>query len=336
VNFCSDATDLFKADIFRVLALPKGYTIQFRYETKYVLEELRDKPEQLKGREAVIFFLAGNDLKKNPEDRVLRRYPIRSCKVTDSFLDKNTKQVILILQLDDFVNCDIDPVTSDRRLPPAAFVSEAGLHDFRLSDWIDRVRAVEADFPGVLFYGIATIVHANAEVPPSYCAERRLSFFKLEGESDYSIECSCYDPSGGRYPLQIRCTSEEIDLRNSFEAGARARLDTKRLPLTTRTLKSRSAPAFFTFYSPIHESDPGPFNDPNHVEIGWQLSRKWWKTLVFGLLTALAAIGLMLSQAALKEQSGIWAQPCRLFIGLLGVIAIATAAAQLFKFFNKT
>lgn len=336
ILFSSDATDLYKADIFRVLALPKGYTIQFRYETKYVLEELRDKPEQLKSREAVIFFLAGNDLKKAPADRVLRRYPIRSCKVTDAFLDKNTKQLILILQLDDFVNCDIDPVTSERRIPPAAFVSEASLNDFRLSDWIDRVKAVETDFPGVLFYGIAKIVRGNTEVPPSYDSERRLSFFNLEEESDYSIECSCYDPSGGRYPLQIRCTSEEIDLRNSFESGARARLDTKRLPLTTRTLKSRSAPAFFTFHSPIHQNDPGPFKDPNHVEVGWQLGRKWWKTLVFGLLTALAAVGLMLSEATLKDQSGPWAEPCRLAIALLGLAAIAIAAGQLFKFFNKT
>src|SRR6266480_3485491 len=122
IFFSSDASDLYKADIFRVLALPDGYTIQFRYERQYVLEEFREKPEQLKSRQAVIFFLAGNDLSKLPAERKLRPYPIRSCKVKDAFLDKNTDKVILILELSDFVNCVIDPVTDMDKLPPNVFV----------------------------------------------------------------------------------------------------------------------------------------------------------------------------------------------------------------------
>jgi hypothetical protein len=336
IFFSSDASDLYKADIFRVLALPDGYTIQFRYERQYVLEEFREKPEQLKSRQAVIFFLAGNDLSKPAAERKLRPYPIRSCKVKDAFLDKNTDKVILILELSDFVNCVIDPVTDVHKLPPNVFVSEVEMIDFRSRNWIDRVKAVEEDFPDILFYQIANILRQRTVVVPSYSADRRASFFELEEESEYSVECSCYDRAGGRSPLQIRYQSADIDLSNPFESGARARSDTRRLPLTTRTLKSRSAPASFTFFSPTHKDDPGPFKDPNHVEIAWRLTRKWWKTWVFGSLTALAAVGLIIIQTSLTNPSATSPSLCEVLTKLVGVLLIAIAAAQLFKFFNKT
>ena len=34
--FSSDARDLYKADVFRALALPAGYVLHFRYPQKYV------------------------------------------------------------------------------------------------------------------------------------------------------------------------------------------------------------------------------------------------------------------------------------------------------------
>ena len=62
--FSSDARTLYKKDVFRVMALPKGYTIHFRYLFKYVNLAL-DKIEDFKNRDCVIFFSYGNDL-KNP------------------------------------------------------------------------------------------------------------------------------------------------------------------------------------------------------------------------------------------------------------------------------
>jgi hypothetical protein len=337
IFFSSDASDLYKADIFRVLALPDSYTIQFRYQRQYVLEEFRENPAQLKNRRAAIFFLAGNDLSKPSAERVIRRYPVRSCTVIDAFLDENTDQIILILQLGDFVNCVVDPVTDQDKLPPIAFVSEADLDDFRPSKWIDRVRAVEGDFPETLFYRIAKIVHENTEVVPSYSAERRLSFFKLQEESDYSIECSCYDPKGGgRSPLQIAFKSEEIDLDNSFESGPRARLDTRRLPLTTRALKSRSAPASFVFCSPKKDVSGEALEDPNDVRISWLLQRKVSKPWLFGAFTLAAALGLAMSQIPVKSEPSGWIPGCALCIKLLGLLLISVAGGLLFNFFNKT
>lgn len=99
ILFSSDATDLYKGDIFRILALPEEYTIQFRYERKYVLENFRDNPTNLVNRKAIVFFLSGNDLKKAAEERKLIQHPIRCCTIREAFLDEGTDQIILILKL---------------------------------------------------------------------------------------------------------------------------------------------------------------------------------------------------------------------------------------------
>ncbi len=36
VFFSLDARDLYKADVYRALALPTGYALQFRYQRKYI------------------------------------------------------------------------------------------------------------------------------------------------------------------------------------------------------------------------------------------------------------------------------------------------------------
>ena len=58
--FSSDSRDLYKADIYRVLSLPKDYLIHFRYKTKYVDDILLHDINKLTGRDVVIFLTTGN------------------------------------------------------------------------------------------------------------------------------------------------------------------------------------------------------------------------------------------------------------------------------------
>jgi len=329
--FSSDATELYKADIFRVLALPNEHTIQFRYERKYVLDTLRDNPSALVGRDAVIFFLAGNVKTTEPKDRVLTRYPIRACKIKDAFHDKGTEQLILILELQGFTSCEIDADTDVHRLPLTAFVTEADLKDLRASSWIDRVRAVEAHFENTLFYRLEGVLLGTKLIKPSYSASRRRSFYELIEEKEYSIECNCYDRTGGVTPLQIRCESNDVFLLNLFESGVRARLDTQRIPLTTRGITSGSAPAYAVFWT--GESSQ---KDPNQLKLYWRIVRNPVKTTLFGVLTIAAAIGLGLSQRVFRDATGNLVTLHDALLQLLGVILLALAAAQLFRFFNKT
>lgn len=330
--FSSDAADLYKGDIFRTLALPENHTIQFRYRRQYVIEPYRDNPRDLINERAFVFFLTGNNLQTPPEHRRLVPHPIRACKILDSCRDKNTDEVILILQLGEFTKCEIDPITDPARQPPTYFVTSANLTDIRPTNWLDRVTEVQPHFPNVLFYSL-TVLSGEKTIPPTYSKELRYSQYVLQEESEYSLECTCYDPcydpKGKRTtPLQIKVSSEDLDILNLFESGAGARQDTRRLPLVTRTLKTRSAPAFMRFQTPS-----GQDSDPNYIDIYWRLAQRSSKPAVFGFLTFIGVVGLLIAQGASKFKA---APSCvAVLLALGGATLVAIAAGYLFKLFNK-
>ena len=180
----------------------------------------------------------------------------------------------------------------------------------------------------------------STTVHPTYSPNLRSSHYVLEEESEYSIECSYYDPAGGVTPLRIELSAADVDIRNSFEWGGGAPLDTRRLPLTTRTLKSRSAPAYMKFYAgpkpaaaPVTTATAS--TDPNYVEIHWRLSQKSFKPLTFGLFTVIGVIGLFIAQTALKTSKGDPLTNHDLALTLFGTLLAGLAAGLLFKFFNK-
>jgi hypothetical protein len=75
--FSSDARPLYTEDIYRVLALPQKSIIHFRYDQKYVADDIITNLQSLVGNEGVVFFLTGNDLSKNPEERIISTHSIR-------------------------------------------------------------------------------------------------------------------------------------------------------------------------------------------------------------------------------------------------------------------
>lgn len=333
ILFSSDAKPLYKGDIFRVLALPDDYTIQFRYPVEYVEKNILRNPSGLVNRDAVIFFLAGNDLSKKAEERKLVPFPIRGCKIKEAFIDSVTSQLFLILELGKFLDCAIKKCTEAQMLPPQTFVSDTQLEGVNNVQWIDRVKTIEKHFEGILFYRINAIFLEDMIVKPSYSPTRRVSYYDLNEESEYSIECNGYDRGAGDLPLHIKGEYQEISLSNSFETGVGAQLDTKRFPLTTRTVSSQSAPAEAVFFS--RQSKEEASKDLNRVILYWRVIRKPEKVEQFAAFTFLAAIGLGLSEEAWKDAQGNIISPCDVAIKMIGVVIIAYAASQLYRFFNK-
>lgn len=337
--FSSDATPLYKGDVFRVLALPRAYRIQFRYPYGYVAEEFQKDPRPLIGKAGLVVFVAGNDLNKKENERTLQFFPIRACKVSDAFNDTTTEQIIVILELEEFAACSIDTtLTPDTARPPAKFVAQGTVADHRPTDWINRVKAVEGVFRDTLFYTLSDVRKKTEAVKPCYDAHTRSSYFNLEEECEYTLECSCYDPGGGLRPLRIDTKSDMIEIVNVFEAGARAPLDTRRLRVSPRTAKARSLQIRSMFFSPstVPLSDTSPFADTNFVEIQWRIVRSWSKVMKFGVITAMAAIGLLFLQTGLADKDGsVRIDHTVSCVRVVGVVLIGAAAALLYRHFNK-
>ena len=108
--FSSDATQLYKADIFRCLAAPDCFTIQFRYAKKWVHPDIGRDPGKIRGQSGIVFFVAGNDQTVPIEGLKLKGYSIRFCKIQDAFFDHDTEKIIVVLALGRFIECKIETV----------------------------------------------------------------------------------------------------------------------------------------------------------------------------------------------------------------------------------
>jgi hypothetical protein len=300
--YSSDATVLYKADVFRTLALPKEYTIQFRYDKTHVSPELLKDIESLRNKPAIVIFLSGNDQSIAPEKRQLDRHVIRRCLIRDAFEDETTQLLILILELKDFLKCDLSPILASSS---PYFVSDLSLPKASKSSWFERVESIENHFPDTLFFTISEILHSGCAIRPTYDSKRRISLFKLEEERDYTVSCSCYDRKDGSSHLKIDNDSADIYFTNLFRSGVGARRDPRWLPLTTGTLKTRSVPTVLRFSAPSSEEDEGVAEDPNAVNLYFLLIRNKLKVSFLGLLSAAAVFGAILTQFSFKDYQSL-------------------------------
>jgi hypothetical protein len=329
--YTSDATPLYKGDVFRVLALPDEYCIQFRYPYQFVPMEFTNKISDYAGHSAVVVFVAGNDLTKRVPNRNLTYVPVRECRIRQAFADPKTEQVILILELRRFVDLDFNKARRTDQSPPTKFVAESLDSTQHEVTWLNRVRAVQQYFPSALFYRIWSVQQPDGSVlSPLYSSASRSSHYTLEEETDYFIECSCYNPEKGDARLSVSCRSELADWAVPFETGVGAPSDTRILRLSTRTLKTQEA-LFQSIFFGATNSGASHFEDPNNVPVSFLLQRKHYKPVKFGGLAALGALGLAVGQFA--SQAKKWWAKILAYAAALACVGVA--AGFLYVIFNK-
>src|SRR4051812_22395769 len=79
--FSSDSRELYKADAYRVLALPTGYSLQLRYRRKHIHGGVLPKIDALVGQKGVVFFVAGNDVSRPENERNISLTSLREFEV---------------------------------------------------------------------------------------------------------------------------------------------------------------------------------------------------------------------------------------------------------------
>lgn len=369
--FSSDARPLYKADAFRVLALPEGYTVQFRYEKRYVAPGVTKliEDEGILKKEGVVIFVSGNDPDKQVETKDLSFHPLRLVEVKDADFDPELEHYVFVLKLGAFV--DIPDLclreVNSSMLPQKTYVGP--LHDFTVnpSTWYQRAQLVKAHFKGSPLYSIGVrklgsrfcqCVDRLHTVTPEYIPHWRISEYQLREESDYILVVRYYDPHcKGGTPLIIKSDAIELNIENPFERGSGASVEVRRLAISTSSLEGNTAPAFVHFTSTgicspdSAETKPaqiptavGSGNsllyDNLEVKMRWRLVRKPWKTWWMGLLAGCGASAIVLGQLSLKiatDRNGNWNQSgLAVVFAVVAVVLGGISAAQLYRTFNKT
>lgn len=335
--FSSDARELYKADVYRALALPTGYVLHFRYPQQYVQPEILANLYSVVNKEGVIFYVSGNDTAIAPEQRKLTLYSIRSVVIRDIVLDQNIGAVHFYLEMKDFTDATPHPATSKEITPPTLFVSKISVDHGPNNKWINRVDAVKAHFSDLPFFLVDAVQQGTKRLSPTYSEPDKSSSYHLDDESDYQINIVTYDPTSGGTGLSVENGSTDVSL--SIQPGHRigAQSDAQPYKLQTHSIPRQKVSTYSRLLAVNYSATdaPAPGRPDYRVMLEWTVKKKWTRAWQFGVLSALAALGLGLAKLATDDLAKVNVTLANGLLAIGAAISIGLAAGLFYVAFNK-
>lgn len=343
--FSSDAQELYKADVYRALALPVGSVLHFRYERKYIQSDLLSKLSSLKNAKGLIFFVSGNDLNLQPNQRNLQSHSIRLVTIKEIVEDQNLDSLHFYLELEAFADYSAHPGTSPDLLPPTTFVSQITVDDGPNKGWSDRVKRVAQFFPKLMFFTIQGVSQNGSPVLPSYNSHTRTSEYHVYEETAYQCEVTFFDPENRGTGLEVSTNNAAVQFVVPPNHRLGAQRDTTTFDIQTHTIPQNSLICFSHLTDRLGHYLGTPMPDAWRVELKWIVGRGRGRTIWFGLASSIAALGLILAKVATDDLSKIITQPFwpdivqaawpNLLAAVVALGLVGFSAGYLYEFFNK-
>ncbi|TKF32237.1 hypothetical protein [Enterovibrio norvegicus] len=331
--FSSDSRELYKADVFRSINLPKGHVVHFRYKGKYVEDELlRKDVKWWEGKEAVIFFTKGNSLEKSdskPENIAIRKATI----VSFSYDLEKTDVCHLYMKLSDFCRASIPSSTQHTNQPNSKFLSELPLEKFDVVTWKDCIESVSDSFQGKVFTHIVGLkTHKAEDVSLKYDKGTKTSYYELVQGERYTMEMATGNPDVNSCKTELSRSSDEVNFHCITPIETTVQYDLKQIPLSVKKLDSRKAYSTINLcpvttsiqYRKEETKEYREFS--TQIEIRSRQSRT--ASVMFGFASALLVAGLGLGRVAVKD-------PISWLLGLVALGLVIVSASLLHHFFNK-
>lgn len=328
----SDARELFKADIYRVLALPQRYVIRFRYERKYIDGDILSKLENLRGQEAVIFFATGNNTKTPIQERVITFESLRKVVIRESKVDHNINLVHFYLELGEFIKC-IPNSNLNELIASQILVKEINASTKQSDEWINRIEKVRSAFPNELFYTINSIKRNGLAISPEFSKLDKASYYHLIEESQYQMELSFYDTTGGSLGLAVIGNDDSkilLDVPKPHHVSSD--LDSSIFNLYTYSITQKEE-HLVTLIKPTNENCVP--KDVYAIQLHWKLDRGKSKNISFALLSVLTAIGIAGLRLFDPDVLFPTCNCINCFIPIISLAAIGVGSFFLYQSFNK-
>lgn len=332
--FSSNARSLYKRDVFRVMALPSGYTIHFRYLAKYVGLDLM-KLDSYKEKSCAIFFTWGNEL---VNQQTLVNYSLREAIIEDIRKNDDTGLVHFYLKLKDFKEFEIQ-ANQESIAPPTKYVSELDVEEKEVKPWHEIVSNIKSSFKDQLMYKFNLTNDSNTEIEPKFDKAKCESYYLLEDESSYSLNIAFYDTSEPRenkyQSIKFEQSGEllKINAPSIIEIGALR--DNKSFNVFTNSLNSANSFTYLNFISEVKNSEESVEENYN-VEIQVQVEKNQNRAIKFATYSILAltcaGFGKILSDYV--DINGNFSLRLALFIAITLIFG-ALSAYKLYTLFNK-
>lgn len=322
--FSSDSRALYQADIYRVLSLPEGHIMHFRYKKLWVDDNLLLPSSKLKNKEVAIFYTHGNNGK---EESVQPHIPVRRAKITHTEISTETDVFHVYMKLEGFCNISIDSGNSEEKKPPTKYLSKLTCTE-RSSDnnWQSRVNAVKDFFPNITFFHVKGIHSGWRKLPIKYKDKEKFCFYNLTHGDRYTLKLALGNPGKSNTKIELHDSSEEITINCINPLETSIQFDDYDIPISVKTLQVMKQASLLTF-SPKQEGiELGEYS--TNIELNLNLTMK--RPIIFGAFSLMAFWALLLAKP--MSSSAQWPSLTTLAVSSL---MFWLASGSLFFWFNK-
>ncbi|MGX9461078.1 hypothetical protein ACWXWU_07495 [Shewanella sp. A14] len=329
--FSSDSRELYKADIYRVLALPNDHIVHFRYKTKYVDDNLLQNTNVLKDQKIAIFFTHGNGLGQTATQ--CQHFSVRWATITQVEKSSETDVFHVYMKLLDFCNVDIDSGNSVEKSPPNKFLTRLNCTEkTENKNWQSRVLAIKDYFPEITFFHLKKVIRKGKEIKINPQKDGKACSYKLIHGERYTLKLAVSNPNTSNTQIEISDSGDEITINciNPFESSIQ--FDDLDIPISVKTLQVFKQASLLKFKPSKMKNDSseheflGEYS--TNIELNLNLSLKM--PLIFGFFSTLAFWAILLAKPA--SSNTVWPS-CTILA--LSTVLFYISSSMLFFLFNK-
>lgn len=324
----SNFRNLYVEDIYRLIALPEGYVIHYRYQDKYIDKDLLSKLKDVKNEQGIVFYYYNPKYSKgyigtikDCKEEII--FPIRKVIIRDIDVNDEIGQVNFFLELKEFVEIDLYRPNELIEFPKnkGSFVFELVIPKTTKISWLSKVEVIKDYFKDIKFFHIKDILGKEKRSITYDEYEKRTSITLMD-ESTYVFEILTYDKTEGESQINIINDENYININDRLEKGTK--VNSKKLTVETRPIDFKKNSTRLEFND---ETESNQFS----VNISVKIKKKLIKSVYFGIMSAIVLFGFQFSTLYIR---GLLSYKSVIVLLVISSI-ISLCLAGLHRFFNK-
>jgi hypothetical protein len=330
----SNYRKLYVEDIYRALALPKNYVIQYRYQFKYVATSVLLNKDELIGKRGIIYYYYNPNyvngyigtIEKCEKSILL---PIREVFIKDIEVIEDIKHINFFLELGEFLDCKIyDTLNTNKTYPDNDhFVDQTIILDKKPVTWLEKIESIEPYFKEIKFFHIRKIF---GDLHICYDFNEKRTNLVLKDESTYIFELLTYDKSAENSShddktknnsiIELIADNSYLTINDALEKGTK--VNSKKITILTKPID---------YKKDMTNLKIKELNSDFSVNLSIRLEKTFQKSIKFGLFSAIVLLGVQIGSLITRNGYSL-KNMCFL---LLIAFFVTVATAFLHRNFNK-
>lgn len=247
--FSSNYRNLYLADIYKVLAMPKDFIIHFRYKRQYVSDEIFSSPEKFLNKEVGIFF---TDIDKKLDTAT--NYSIRISKLIKFEYSAATELCHIYLSLGDFVNINISKTNDKENLPTSKYLIELDCDRKEVPSWFEKINQIKTFFPWLSFYHIKSLKSWKGKtISLKTRKDKKSTYYKLTHGTKYILDLSLANPDKHPTKINFISSSDDVSANITNPIVLTAQFDDLTVPLYLKSLNVNNESSYIAFVPEVSE-----------------------------------------------------------------------------------